>query len=67
MIMIERVMERFAKDPLLSGQIMAVPIDNNHMFNWSMQDEDTYPYFYGALEMAFYTPGFQREDRYGFA
>ena len=67
LIMIERVMERFAKDPLLSGQIMAVPIDNNHMFNWSMQDEDTYPYFYGALEMAFYTPGFQREDRYGFA
>ena len=66
-IMIERVMERFSKDPLLAGQITAVPVDESHMFNWSLQDEDTYPYFYGALEMAFCMPGFQREDRYGFA
>ena len=67
LIMIERIMERFAKDPLLSGQLTVVPIDENHMFNWSLQDESTHPYFYGALEMAFSTPGFQREDRYGFA
>lgn len=66
-IMIERVMERFSKDPLLAGQMTAAPVDENHMFNWSLQDEDTYPYFYGALEMAFWMPGFQREDRYGFA
>ena len=67
LIMIERVMERFAKDSLLAGQITVTPIDENHMFNWSLQDEDTYPYFYGALELSFLLPGFQREDRYGFA
>lgn len=66
-LVIERIMERFLKNPLLSGQFTLVPIDNNHLVQWSLQDEDTYPYYYGAIAMAFQTPGFQREDYYGFA
>ena len=66
-IIVERIMERFAKDPLLGGQIVAVPVDDDHMFRWSLQDENTHPQYFGALEMAFEMPGFEREDYYGFA
>lgn len=66
-IIMERIMERFSKNPLLGGQLLAVPIDDDHMFRWSLQDEDTHPHYFGALEMAFEMPGFEREDQYGYA
>lgn len=66
-ILLERIMERFCKNPLLKGQFTATQIDGEHMFNWTMQDEDTHPYYYAALEMAFSAPAFEREDPYGYA
>ncbi len=64
MIALERIMERFSVRPLLAGKFTAVQLDNNNMFRWSLQDEDTYPYYYGALEMAFEMMGTIREDKY---
>ena len=64
MIALERIMERFSKRPLLAGKFTAVQLDGNTMFRWSLQDEDTHPYYYGALEMAFEMTGIIREDKY---
>ena len=64
MIALERIMERFSVRPLLAGKFTAVQLDNNNMFRWSLQDEDTYPYYYGAIEMAFEMMGTIREDKY---
>lgn len=66
-IILERIMERFAKDPLLHHKFTAVQLDDEHMFSWALQDEDTHPYYYGSLEMMFEMNGFEREDRYGYA
>ena len=71
MILFERMMERFLKYPLLAGQFTVTQIDNDHLFNWliedSNEDGDTHPFYFGGFEMAFQTPAFEREDPYGFA
>lgn len=64
MLTLERIMARFSQRPLLAGKFTAVQLDQNTMFRWSLQDEDTHPYYYGALEMAFEMQGYVREDKY---
>lgn len=61
---ITRIMERFQKQPLLAGKFTCIPIDKDEMFSWGLQDEDTHPYYYGALKMAFLMQSFEREDKY---
>ena len=67
MNVMQRIMERFAKQPLLNKRFTAEPVDEKSMFRWSLQDEDTHPFYYGALEMAFNMQSFIREDLYGYA
>lgn len=55
--LIWKVIERFAKDPLLASQYTC-----QCDFKFGHQDEDTYPYYFGALTMTFSYPGIQRES-----
>lgn len=54
---IQKIYERFAKNPLLAGNfILKYPID------WVLQDEDTYPYYFGGMQFQFEVPAIQKED-----
>ena len=55
--LIWKVYERFAKDPLLASQYTC-----ECDFKFAHQDEDTFPYFFGAITMTFSYPGIQRES-----
>lgn len=60
---IAKIYERFGKNPLL---------DNKYVFRypitWALQDEkenaDTYPYFFGGIEMRFETYAIVKEDSF---
>jgi hypothetical protein len=54
--LIQRVYGRFATNPLLDRQYTC-----NCEFEWALQEEDTYPYFFGAIGTVFKFRGFQRE------
>ncbi len=54
--LISRVYERFAKNPLLDGQYTCTGT-----FQWNLAEEDTYPYFFGAIAASFTFTGFRRE------
>ena len=60
--LIQRVYQRFAVNDSLAEKYFC-----QGNFEWALQDEDTYPYFFGAISTSFTMEGFQREDRYGFA
>lgn len=62
MNLIQRVYKRFAMDPLLAGQYTC-----RGDFEWGMQEEDTHPYFFGAIGTSFWFKGYRREDIYGLA
>lgn len=57
--LIERVYERFARDPILAKSYTCA-CD----FEWALQDEDTYPYYFGAIGMSFEFAGIRRENRF---
>lgn len=51
------IRERFEKNPCLADRyILTYPI------KWKLQDEDTYPYFFGGLYLTFETSRYSRED-----
>ena len=50
-------MERFGKNPVLGGRFVMKPA-----LDWSLSDEDTYPYYYGGLLMQFEVPAIEKED-----
>ena len=54
---IHRIIERFDKNPLLVGKFVF-----RHPLEWTLSDEDTYPYYYGGLLLTFEVPAIQRED-----
>lgn len=72
MLVIERIIERFSKDPVLNRKFtLTVITDNNisnshELFEWALSDptDDAYPFYYGVLSMAFKMKGFEREDKY---
>ena len=55
-IMMDRVLERLRKNPEVGNFTLDLPIEG------AWQDQDTYPYFYSALELNFLAPTYQRED-----
>ena len=57
--LIEKVYQRFARDPVLAHQYIC-----QQDFEWGLQDEDTWPYFFGAIGMSFSYMGIQRESKY---
>ena len=60
-VMIQRVTDEFAAEPLLDHMFRAQP-----EMTWALQDEDTYPFYYGSLKMTFNLPKIaRREPTYG--
>ena len=57
MVMCQRVTDRFAAEPLLAGKFRA-----EQDMEWVMQEEDTYPYYFGGVRMKFNTPKIERRD-----
>lgn len=57
--MIERITNRFLEEPLLNHKYRA-----DATINTSIQDEDTYPYYFGAIEMSFNLPKIERRDEF---
>lgn len=55
---IHKIYERFATEPVLAGQYIYTP-----PFSWVLSEEDTYPYFFGGVEMAFEVPALEKDDR----
>lgn len=59
MNIIDKIYERFAKNPLLKD---AGVFNGNH--SWKLQEDDYYPYYFGAYAMSFEIPSIRREDPY---
>nr|DAX23669.1 MAG TPA: tail completion protein [Caudoviricetes sp.] len=60
---IQKIEERFMKNPMLANQFYFLN-DEKHPFDWAMQDEESFPYFFGAVSMVFATAAIRREDKY---
>lgn len=54
-----KIYERFSKNPMLAGKYMF-----NEPFQWALQDEESFPYFFGAASLTFNIPAIRREDRF---
>lgn len=61
--MIQRVIERFEKEPMLVNQFMLMH-DDQHSVDWALQDEESFPYFFGAASMTFKTAAIRKEDKF---
>lgn len=51
MVMCQRLVDRFAAEPLLDGKYWAHP-----NIEWAVQDADAYPYFFGGVRLQFSVP-----------
>lgn len=54
---IQKIYERFAKNPALAGKFVF-----KFPFDWVLEDEDTYPYYFGGVQLQFEVPAIQKED-----
>lgn len=57
MVMCQRVIDRFAAEPLLAKKYRA-----GQDMEWALLDEDTYPYYFGGVRMKFNVPKIGRRD-----
>lgn len=56
---IQKIHERFFKNPVLAKKyIIQSP------FKWVLQEEDTWPYYFGGIEVSWKTRSFEREDKF---
>jgi len=56
---IQDIIQRFTVDPMLKNHYFAEP-----RIDWALSDSNSYPYFFGAMEMTFCTPTFRRESEF---
>ncbi|KXB60616.1 hypothetical protein [Lachnoanaerobaculum saburreum] len=61
--LIQKIEERFLKNPILSKQFMFLN-DEQHPFEWALQEEESFPYVFGAISMSFRIPTIRKEDKY---
>ena len=47
---IERIQQHYEETPALTEFVCGDP------FHWALQDEEMYPYFYGAVQLTFHAP-----------
>jgi hypothetical protein len=57
--MIQKIYERFSKNAILAAKY-----ENVMPINWALQDEESYPYYFGGMELFFNTLPIGREDPY---
>lgn len=55
---IQKINERFTKNPTLKG-VFCMSSDS---FDFALPDDDTYPYFFGAVNMTWETAPYRREE-----
>ena len=55
--MIQRIANRFAAEPLLDKKYRA-----QQDMEWALQDENTYPYFFGGIRIKFSVPKIGRSE-----
>jgi len=56
---INKIYERFARNNILDRRYVArLP------FKWTLQYEDSHPYYFGGIEMSFDTPAIRRENEF---
>lgn len=53
---VNKLYRRFHEDPRLGGSYYT------GNFNWALQDDNFFPYFFGAVKMDFVIPAIRRED-----
>lgn len=59
MNIIQKIYERFAKNAILANRYECVmPME------WALQEEESYPYFFGGMALRFETASIRREDPY---
>ncbi len=51
MNMVQRICDRFAAEPLMNNKFRA-----EQDMEWALQDEDTYPFYFGGVEIRFNIP-----------
>ena len=49
---------------MLAKSILVLCMMSNYPFNWALQDEESFPYFFGAASMTFATAAIRKEDRF---
>lgn len=57
MVMCQRIIDEFAAEPLLSRMYRA---DQN--MEWALQDDDTYPFYFGGVRLKFFIPKIGRRE-----
>lgn len=60
---IQKIYERFIKNPVLVNNFI-MKDDEQNPFLWALQDEDTYPYYFGAIESTWATTAIRRESQF---
>ena len=58
---IEKIRQHYTKYPILNRKYFA-KIDDKNSFEWSLPDEDTYPYYFGGVQLNFEIAHCERED-----
>lgn len=57
--MIQKIYERFAKNAILARKYECM-----HPISWTLQEEESFPYFIGGIALTFETLAIRREDPY---
>lgn len=55
----QKIYERFHKNPSLKGGAVY-----NGDFHWATQEDNYYPYYFGACKISFYVSAIRREDEF---
>ena len=59
LVMIQRIVDRFAWDPQFAGKYR---VDQN--IQWAVQEDDTYPFYFGAVALTISAPKIGRKGEY---
>lgn len=54
---IQKIYERFSKNPCLNSRSVYTG-----QFDWALQEDSCFPYYFGACSMSFYISAIRRED-----
>lgn len=65
MNIISRIYERYAKNPIVHGSKAKIHFDGEQLlFHWVLQDDDTWPYYFGAVLAEFEIMPIERVSKY---
>lgn len=60
---IETIRQHYTQHPILNNRYYA-KIDDKNSFDWSLPDEDVYPYYFGGVQFNFEVAHCEREDEF---